>query len=56
MFVSRCHHLASWAGLCPENYESAGIKHGAHILYSNIYLKSAMMSITLVAKLSKRLS
>lgn len=47
------HHLASWAGLCPGNYESAGIKHGAHILHGNIYLKSAMVSAALAAKRSK---
>ncbi len=47
------HHLASWAGLCPGNYESAGIKHGAHILHGNVYLKSAMVSAALAAKQSK---
>ena len=24
-------HLASWAGLCPGSYESAGIKKSSHI-------------------------
>lgn len=47
------HHLASWAGLCPGNYESAGIKHGAHILHGNVYLKSALVSAALSAKKSK---
>lgn len=44
------HHLASWAGLCPENYESAGVKHGSHILHGNVYLKSALISAALAAK------
>ena len=46
------HHLASWAGLCPGNYESAGIKHGSSILHGNKYLKSALVTAAMGAKKS----
>ena len=32
-------HLASWAGLCPGSYESAGIKKSSHITQGNRYIK-----------------
>ena len=32
-------HLASWAGLCPENNESAGKKRSTTIRHGNAYLK-----------------
>ena len=47
------HHLASWAGLCPGNYESAGVKHGSATLHGNIYLKSALVTAALGAKNKK---
>ncbi|WP_185776812.1 transposase [Streptococcus mitis] len=28
-------HLASWSGLCPGSYESAGIKKSSHITQGN---------------------
>lgn len=34
--------LASWAGLCPDSYESGGIKKSAHILTRNKYLKTIL--------------
>jgi transposase len=44
------HHLASWAGLCPGSYESAGKKHGSHTLHGNKYLKTAMITAAMAAK------
>ena len=35
-------HLASWAGLCPGVYESAGIKKSSHITQGNHYIKQAL--------------
>ena len=35
-------HLASWAGLCPGSYESAGIKKSSHITQGNRYIKQAL--------------
>lgn len=48
------HHLASWAGLCPGNYESAGKKHGSATLHGNVYLKSALITAAMGAKLTKK--
>ena len=48
------HHLASWAGLCPGSYESAGKKHGAHTLHGNKYLKTAMITTAMAAKSTKQ--
>ena len=36
-------HLASWAGLCPGNNESAGKRHVTHIRPGNRHLKSALV-------------
>ncbi|GEO79856.1 transposase, IS111A IS1328 IS1533 transposase IS116 IS110 IS902 [Companilactobacillus mindensis DSM 14500] len=47
------HHLASWAGLCPGNYESAGVKHGSRILHGNVYLKKALVTAAMGAKVTK---
>jgi len=47
------HHLASWAGLCPGNYESAGVKHGSAILHGNVYLKRALVTAAMGAKITK---
>lgn len=47
------HHLASWAGLCPGNYESAGVKHGSRILHGNVYLKKALVTAAMGAKITK---
>ncbi|EEI70559.1 IS110 family transposase [Lentilactobacillus hilgardii] len=44
------HHLASWAGLCPGNYESAGQSKSSHILHGNVYLKTALVTAALGAK------
>lgn len=47
------HHLASWAGVCPGNYESAGVKHGSRILHGDVYLKSALLTCAMGARLTK---
>lgn len=47
------HHLASWAGVCPGNYESAGVKHGSKTLHGNIYLKSILLTAAMGAKNTK---
>ncbi|MFD1394188.1 IS110 family transposase [Lacticaseibacillus jixianensis] len=47
------HHLASWAGVCPGNYESAGVKHGSRILHGDVYLKTALLTCAMGARLMK---
>ena len=42
-------HLASWAGLCPGSYESAGIKKSSHITPGNRYLKQVLTMSGLIA-------
>lgn len=46
-------HLASWAGLCPSSYESAGIKKSSHITQGNRYIKQALTISGLIAAHSK---
>ena len=46
-------HLASWAGLCPGSYESAGIKKSSHITQGNRYIKQALTMSGLIASHSK---
>ena len=46
-------HLASWAGLCPGSYESAGIKKSSHITQGNRYIKQALTMSGLIATHSK---
>ena len=46
-------HLASWAGLCPGSYESAGIKKSSHITQGNRYIKKALTMSGLIAAHSK---
>lgn len=47
------HHLASWAGVCPGNYESAGKSKSSHITHGNVYLKTAMVQAAMGAKRQK---
>ena len=35
--------LASWAGLCPGNRESAGIQRGRHTTHGNAYLRTVLV-------------
>lgn len=46
-------HLASWAGLCPGSYESAGIKKSSHITQGNRYIKQALTMSGMIAAHSK---
>ena len=46
-------HLASWAGLCPGSYESAGIKKSSHITQGNRYIKQALTMSGLIVAHSK---
>lgn len=46
-------HLASWAGLCPGSYESAGKKKSSHITQGNRYIKHALTLAGLTAGRSK---
>ena len=38
-------HLASWAGLCPGNHESAGKRHHGKRRHGNIYLQPVLVEI-----------
>jgi transposase len=42
-------HLASWAGLAPQNNESAGKKKTTHIGKSGAYIKPLLVQIALAA-------
>ncbi|HFI0031120.1 transposase [Streptococcus suis] len=46
-------HLTSWAGLCPDSYESTGIKKSSHITQGNRYIKQALTMSGLIAAHSK---
>ena len=46
-------HLASWAGLCPGSYESAGIKKSSHITQGNRYIKQPLTMSGLIVAHSK---
>lgn len=42
-------HLASWAGLCPGNHESAGKHHSGRRRHGNIYLQPMLVEIAWAA-------
>lgn len=46
-------HLASWAGLCPGNHESAGKKRSTKIRHGNSYLKRCLCQAVFAAKRQK---
>lgn len=46
-------HLASWAGLCPGSYESAGLKKSSHITQGNRYIKQALTISVMITAHSK---
>lgn len=46
-------HLASWAGVCPGNNESAGKRRSSHITKGNVYLKSALIEAANAAARAK---
>lgn len=46
-------HLASWAGMCPGNNESAGKKYSSKITHGNKYLKTTLVEAAWAASHSK---
>ncbi|HGA1502219.1 TPA: IS110 family transposase, partial [Streptococcus suis] len=46
-------HLASWAGLCPGNNESAGKKRSTKIRHGNSYLKKCLCQAAFAARNQK---
>ena len=48
------HHLASWAGMCPPNHESAGKRRNRHINKANKWLKSALTQAAWAASRTRR--
>jgi transposase len=42
-------HLASWAGLCPGNHESAGRRRGGKTRKGNVFLKTALVTAAVAA-------
>jgi transposase len=47
-------HLASWAGLCPGNYQSAGKRHSGRIRRGNRWLKQTLVQAAWAASRQKR--
>jgi transposase len=43
------HHLASWAGLCPGNHESAGKHRSGRTRHGNRWLRTALIEAALAA-------
>jgi transposase len=41
--------LSSWAGLCPANHESAGVKKSVRTNRGNVWLKTTLTQRLLVA-------
>ena len=50
---SSVSQLASWAGLCPGNNESAGKRKSSHISKGNVYLKTALVEAANAAARAK---
>jgi len=48
------HHLASWAGVCPGNHESAGKRRGGRTRPGNGWLKAALMQAGWAAARTRR--
>ena len=48
------HHLASWAGLCPGNNESAGKRRTARTNFGNRNLKSMLVQVAWAAARTKK--
>ncbi|HWQ18820.1 MAG TPA: IS110 family transposase [Methanotrichaceae archaeon] len=46
-------HLASWAGMCPGNNESAGIKKSSKIRKGNSFLKGTLAEVSWAASKTK---
>lgn len=48
------HHLASWAGMCPGNHESAGKRKGGRTRKANRWLKAALTQAAWGASRTRR--
>ena len=48
------HHLASWAGLCPGNNESAGKRRSGRTNFGNHHLKSMLVQVAWAAARTKK--
>jgi transposase len=48
------HHLASWAGMCPGNHESAGKRKGGRTRQANRWLKGALTQAAWGASRTRR--
>lgn len=48
-----CQHLASWAGVCPGNNESAGKKKSSRVTHGNKTLKTVLIEAAWVATKTK---
>jgi transposase len=46
-------HLASWAGLCPGNNESAGKRRSGRTAHGNVWLRSALVQAAWAATRAK---
>ncbi|WP_431520861.1 transposase [Alicyclobacillus mali (ex Roth et al. 2021)] len=51
--VTTAAHLASWAGLCPENHESAGKRYSGKTRKGNGWLRETMVECARAAARSK---
>ena len=49
-------HLASWAGMCPGNHESAGKQRSGHTRQGNVYVRGALTQAAWAATRTKRTS
>ena len=47
------HHLASWAGVCPGNHESAGKRKSGRTTKGSTYLRTALVEATWAATRAK---
>jgi transposase len=46
-------HLASWAGVCPGNYESAGKRMSGKTTHGNVYLRAVLCEVAWVIAYTK---
>jgi len=47
------YHLASWAGVCPGNLESAGKRHGGRTRKGNVHLRTILVQAATAAGRAK---
>jgi transposase len=53
-YVPTDGHLASWAGMCPGNHESAGKQLSGHTRKGNVYVRGALTQAAWAATRTKR--